>query len=82
MMKAIQVKYLPVTETKPSRWKAWCYGGLSVTRSYDYALNEDDNARRVAQLLIDKMEHHSRKPPRIAGAGCLPNGDYVFTLEG
>lgn len=80
-MKAIQVKYLPVTETKPSRWKAWAYGGLSVTRSYNYELSEENNARAVAQALLDKMEQHSRTPARIAGCGCLPNGDYVFTLE-
>ena len=55
-MKAIQVKYLPVTDHKPSRWKAWTYGGLSVTLSYDYALDEKANAQRAAEALLAKME--------------------------
>lgn len=79
-MKAIQVKYLPVTDHKPSRWKAWVYGGLSVTLSYDHSLDAMGNARKAAEALLAKMEVHTRKPPKITGAGSLPNQDYVFTL--
>ena len=75
-MKAIQVKYLPATNSKPSRWKAWIYGGLSVTASYDYDLDEYENAKKVACLLVNKMD---RNYPLIGG-GSLPNQDYVFTL--
>ena len=75
MMKAIQVKYPPVTNTKPSRWKAWAEGGASVTLPYDHALNASENARRAAVALTTKMVWG-----RPIGEGVLPNGDYVFTL--
>lgn len=77
MMKAIQVKYLPPTNRKPSRWKAFAEGGASVTSSLDHGLDAGPDARRVAQHLVDKMQWGA-----ITGAGCLPNGDYVFTLGG
>ena len=76
-MKAIQVKYLPPTNTKGARWKSFAEGGASVTLSREYALNHDEDARRVAIALTTKMEW-----ARPTGAGCLPNGDYVFTLGG
>jgi hypothetical protein len=79
-MKAIQVKYLPVTHTKGSRWKAWAFGGLSVTLSYDYEFEAEGNARRAAEALLAKMDQHTRNPAKISGMGLLPNGDYVFTL--
>lgn len=75
MMKAIQVKYLGPTNHKPSRWKAIAEGGHSVTMPLDYELDAGPNARLVAQALVDKMQWAP-----IHGAGCLPNGDYVFTL--
>lgn len=39
-MQAIKTKYLPATNTKPSRIKAECEAG-SITISYDYRLNSD-----------------------------------------
>jgi len=75
-MKAIQVKYLGPTNTKPSRWKAFASGKLQITLSYDYALNSEDNARKAAQALADKMKWNIA----IGGSGSLPNGDYVFTI--
>lgn len=75
-MKAIQVKYLPATNTRCSRWKAFAEGGLQVTLPYDHALNSEENARKAAEALIAKLEWRSH----IGGSGSLPNGDYVFTL--
>lgn len=75
-MKAIQVKYLPTTNHKPSRWKAFVWGGASVTNSYDHALNGIDNAERAALDLIAKMKWDVV----ISGSGQLANEDYVFTL--
>ena len=79
-MKTIQVKYLPATNHKPSRWKAWSFGGLSVTKSYDYDYDEKGNAQKVAEALILKFQDFSGRTTEITGMGCLPNGDYVFTL--
>lgn len=75
-MKAIQVKYLPVTNTRGSRWKAWAEGGNQITVPYDHALNSEGNARVAALALIAKMGWRSE----ITGSGVLPNLDYVFTL--
>ena len=75
-MKAIQVKYLSATNHKPSRFKAKAEGGHSVTLSYDYLYNADQNAREVAEALIAKAGWQVR----ITGSGVLPNGDYVFTM--
>ena len=75
-MKAIQVRYLGCTNHKPSRWKAFAADGLQVTRSYDHALQPEDNARCAALKLIDKMNWNVK----ITGSGSLPNGDYVFTI--
>jgi hypothetical protein len=75
-MKAIQVKYLRPTNTKPSRWKAFAEGKLQIILSYDHALSSEENARKAAQALIDKRKWNVR----IGGSGGLPNGDYVFTI--
>jgi hypothetical protein len=75
-MKAIQVKYLPHTNTKPSRWKAFAEGNLQIVLPYDHALSAEENARSAAIALITKMGWGAR----ITGSGGLPNQDYVFTL--
>ena len=75
-MKAIQVKYLPCTNTRGSRWKAFADGGNQITLPYDYAMNPEENARCAAIALITKMGWQSK----ITGSGGLPNQDYVFTL--
>ena len=74
-MKAIQVKYLPPTNTRGTRWKAFADGGASVTIARDYGLDGADDARRAADALRGKMGWSA-----ITGAGVLPNGDYVFTM--
>jgi len=76
-MKAIQVKYLPPTNTKGSRFKAFAYGGASVVISMDYGLNPDDNARNAAEKLREKYNYKAE----VSGFGCLANGDSVFTLS-
>lgn len=76
MFQAIEVKYLGCTNTKPSRFKASCAAG-SMTRSYDYGLNADDNAIALATALADKfgwLEHCS-----LVG-GVLKSGLRVFVL--
>jgi hypothetical protein len=75
-MKAIQVKYLAPTNTKPSRWKAFVYGGANVTLSYDYSLGSEENARSAAIALMVQLGW----PHKITGSGGLPNGDYVYTI--
>jgi len=73
-MKAIQVKYLPVTETKGSRYKAWIDGGASVTVGFNHVtdLGEDDAMNKLKEKLNWKYDFIK---------GTLPNGDFVYVIQ-
>lgn len=77
-MKAIQVKYLPCTNTKPSRLKAWTEGGQLI-ESYNHAGGIEAHARDIADKYI---KHMGWEGVGIVGFGSLPNGDWVATLGG
>lgn len=51
-MKAIKVKFLPVTDSRGSRVKASAEGAVSRTLSYDHGLDADKNANEAARALI------------------------------
>lgn len=53
-MQAIETKYIPVTNTKPSRIKAICDAGTLVV-SWDYGLSIEENHQSAAQELINKL---------------------------
>lgn len=77
-MKAIQVRFLPATDFKGARIKAFVEGGGSVTVPYQYELSEDEGrVSEVAQELIYKMQWNVE----ISGIGQLPNGDYAITIK-
>lgn len=76
MFQAITVKYLPVTNTKPSRFKAIAAAG-SVTLSYDYAMNASDNARAAAVALANKFGWPNAD--KLQG-GQDHAGNYVFVF--
>ena len=76
-MKAIQVKYLPWTETKPARYKAWAEGGNSITISANSVPDGVEPYYHAALRLCDKMKWSFD----IVGGG-LPNGDYAFCFVG
>lgn len=76
-MKAIQIKILPPTNTKPMRLKAWTKAGTIVEDRH----SEKDVIEQVVELAYRYAEEmgwldHSK----ITGFGCLPNGDHVATL--
>lgn len=73
-MQAIQVKYLAPTNTKGSRFKAFCSGG-SITRSRDYELEVNDNMANVAWELANKLGWSGE-----FRGGTLPNGDMVWVM--
>lgn len=60
-MQSIITKYLPATNTRLTRIKAQASGWgnkrkvLSLIRSYDHELNVEDNHRRAAHALADKL---------------------------
>ena len=72
-MKAIQVKYMPATNTKPSRWKAMAEGVSSVYVAYNYS-DRDGGAYHAAWLLCEKYGWQGD----TMVSGGLPNGDWVF----
>lgn len=69
-MKAIQVKRLPATDTKPNRWKAIAEGvPHKIFGTYD------TTPREAAEALC---EEHGWGKDLIHGD--LPNGDHVFVF--
>ena len=74
-MKAIQVKYLPATNFKPSRIKAWIEGGESITQSRNYDLSDYDNACECAYSLALRLNWNVKMR-----GGSLPNGDTAFII--
>lgn len=76
MFQAILVKYHGPTNTRGSRMFATCDAG-SLSTSWDYALNADENALEAARALCHKFGWN---PSSLVGGG-LPNGDrcFVFT---
>lgn len=74
-MRAIQVKYLPPTEHRGTRLKAWVEG-FAVTKPKDYALDTAVQARAVAMELAKTLDW-LEEDVYLQG-GTLPNGDYCF----
>ena len=73
-MQAIEVKYLPPTETRGTRIKATCRAG-SITVGRDYALEYEEDSRRVAMMLQENLGWS-----HPLNYGVLPNGNHVYTL--
>ena len=74
-MKAIQVKYIGATDTKPSRLKAWTEAGeLVECVTYDCHNQAHELAKRYAREIFGLNA--------ITGFGSLPNGDWVATIGG
>jgi hypothetical protein len=75
MKQAITTKYLPYTNTKPSRVKATTSSGISLTMSYDHELSADGNHTAVAKALVEKLGWQG-----VWVAGGLPNGNCYVGL--
>ena len=74
-MQAIQTKYIPATNVKCSRIKAWCDAG-SVTIPYPHELNGQSVHRAAAEALTKKLGWDD---PLVGGS--LPkNGGCCFVL--
>lgn len=75
-MQAIQVKYLGPTDKNGSRYKAICQSG-SITDNRNYSLNDEDDQKRVAQLLVAKLKWNME----VIDAGILKDGSRVFMVK-
>jgi hypothetical protein len=53
-MQAIETKFIPATNTKPSRIKATCERGI-LTVSWEHAWSDEDNHREAALALCVKF---------------------------
>ena len=79
-MQAIQTKYIPVTNHKPSRVKVWAEAG-SIIVSWDHALNVDGNHAFAARLLRKKLGWDFKNyGPMVGGALPKPNAGYAFVF--
>ena len=83
-MKAIQVKYLPPTNTKPTRLKAFIKGHSLTKSIYELEgrgaiLGEADNEWSLVRLFITSLGWVG--DVEIIGKGVLPNEDTVFILQ-
>ena len=76
-MQAILVKYHGPTDTRGTRLTARAEAGR-ITLPRDYALNVDEDARRAAVVLCEKLGWNAES---LVGGG-LPNGDRVFVFAG
>ena len=75
-MEAIQTKFLPSTDTKGSRIKAWSTEG-QVTIPYPHELHGQACHRLAAETLAAKLNRTGTPLP----GGCLPNNNYCFIFD-
>jgi hypothetical protein len=77
-MKTISTKYFSATATKPSRVKATEYESQkSVTLSYDYGVNLNENHKAVATALLRKLGWEGRMIGGHTGTGMV----FVFDAD-
>lgn len=79
-MQAIQTKFIPVTNYRPSRVKAWCEAG-SLTVCWDHGLNVDENHASAARTLRDKLGWAADGyGAMVGGALPKPSSGYAFVF--
>jgi len=79
-MQAIQTKFIPASNTKGSRIKAWCEAG-SLMIPYPYEHNEENAHLAVAKALQVKLGWESRHFYGDLVQSCLPdNKGYAHTM--
>ena len=74
MLAAIETKFIPCTDHRPSRVKATCQAG-SLTLSWNDALDVARNHRAVAEALARKLNWAGKWV-----GGHLPKRGYVFII--
>lgn len=86
-MQAIVTKYLPCTNTKGSRVKAYCERG-SITIDYPHELSGDAVHVKAKEALIsrfvkeDEERYGTKENPwsRPTHCGQIPSGEYVHVF--
>ena len=80
-MQAIQTKYLPATNTKCSRIKAWCDAGF-IIMSYDHDHDEAGAHHKVAQALVEKLGWVGKYYGQLCQGSLPGNVGYCFVMAG
>jgi len=78
-MQAIQTKYIPATNTKGSRIKAWCNAG-QLTMGYPHEFNEFGAHEHVAKQLQIKLGWVGKYYGRLYGGGLPGEKGYCFVM--
>ena len=78
-MQAIQTKYLPATNTKQSRIKAWCNAG-SVTIGYPHEHSEADAHYSAAQALIVQLGWTGQHYGQLCQGSLPGNAGYCHVM--
>ena len=76
-MKAIQIKQVPETDTKPRRLKAWSDSG-SLLEPMSYDMDPEMQALLLAGKYVTEVWKNT---VTVNGFGVLPNGDWVCTVS-
>lgn len=84
-MKAIQVKYLSMTETKPARLKAFIKGFSATVLFHscdDEGHSDNEPYDRAVQALVYKIGWTKERMDReiVFQVGTLPNEDRVYLI--
>jgi hypothetical protein len=86
-MKAIQVKFMPCTNTKPTRLKVWAEGNKALIIARDSLDSNDDKpcAQLAAEIFANSLNwlayDHWNECSRVLVGGMLPNGDHCFCIH-
>jgi len=78
-MQAIQTKYLPATNTRDSRIKAWCDAG-SHTIPYPHELSGMDVYQIAAQQLVERLGWTGEHYGTLHGVGLPNQAGYCFVM--
>lgn len=76
-MQSIVTKYIPATNTKPSRIKATCWRG-SVTLSFNHELSVTGNHEAAIKYMADELTRIDAYPLQkweVVAIGSNPNQD-------
>lgn len=77
-MLAIHTKFIPATDTKSARIKAYTCNSHSVTIPLDYELGEIQRHAKAAKTLIEKELKDAPDYDRMAYGGSADGKGYTF----
>lgn len=77
-MQAIHTKFIPASNTRGSRVKAYTYDGRSVTISYDHALDNEQAHFKAARAFASKHMTHAPDTSKMCYGSSADGKGYTF----